>query len=182
MTPWNVALTVIAGVVAVAWMVPLWMALTTAMKGVPEYVRDATQWTLPRDPATVFANAGKAWETAGLGPGFAASLGYGVVGAALAILFGSLGAYALTHLQVRGRFPGRAGREERQENRFVVQFRLETYNTFNHAEFNSVNNTATFATAATAGSARPSQSDSTFGRMNGTLNPRYLQLALRVNF
>jgi hypothetical protein len=68
------------------------------------------------------------------------------------------------------------------ENKFVVQFRLETYNTFNHAEFNSVNNTATFATAATAGSARPSQQDSTFGRMNGTLNPRYLQLALRVNF
>jgi hypothetical protein len=68
------------------------------------------------------------------------------------------------------------------ENKFIVQFRLETYNTFNHAEFNSVNNTATFATAATAGSARPSQSDSTFGRMNGTLNPRYLQLALRVNF
>jgi hypothetical protein len=30
--------------------------------------------------------------------------------------------------------------------------------------------------------ARPSQQDSTFGRMNGTLNPRYLQLALRVNF
>jgi hypothetical protein len=68
------------------------------------------------------------------------------------------------------------------ENKFVVQFRLETYNTFNHAEFNSVNNTATFATAAAAGSARPSQQDSTFGRMNGTLNPRYLQLALRVNF
>jgi len=68
------------------------------------------------------------------------------------------------------------------ENKFAVQFRLETYNTFNHAEFNSVNNTATFATAATAGSARPSQQDSTFGRMNGTLNPRYLQLALRVNF
>jgi hypothetical protein len=62
-----------------------------------------------------------------------------------------------------------------------VQFRLETYNTFNHAEFNSVNNTATFATAATTGSAPP-QLDSTFGRMNGTLNPRYLQLALRVNF
>ena len=67
------------------------------------------------------------------------------------------------------------------ENKLVVQFRLETYNTFNHAEFNSLNNTATFATAATPTST-PQQSDPTFGRMNGTLNPRYLQLALRVNF
>jgi hypothetical protein len=67
------------------------------------------------------------------------------------------------------------------ENRLVVQFRLETYNTFNHAEFNSLNNTATFPTAATATSA-PAQSDATFGQLNGTLNPRQLQLALRVNF
>src|SRR5258707_14435238 len=56
------------------------------------------------------------------------------------------------------------------ENKIVVQFRLETYNTFNHTEFNSLNNTATFATAATVGST-PSQLYSTFARMNGTLNP-----------
>jgi len=67
------------------------------------------------------------------------------------------------------------------ENKFTVQFRLETYNTFNHSEFNSVNDTATFATAATAGSS-PAQSDATFGQLNGTEQPRRLQLALRVNF
>ncbi len=67
------------------------------------------------------------------------------------------------------------------ENKVIVQFRLETYNTFNHAEFNAVNNTATFATAATSSSAPP-QLDGTFGRMSGTLNPRQLQLALRVSF
>ncbi|HEY6376026.1 MAG TPA: TonB-dependent receptor [Edaphobacter sp.] len=68
------------------------------------------------------------------------------------------------------------------ENKFVVQFRLETYNTFNHAEFNSVNNTATFATAASKTTPNPAESDATFGQLNGTLNPRYLQLALRINF
>jgi hypothetical protein len=68
------------------------------------------------------------------------------------------------------------------ENKMVVQFRLETYNTFNHAEFNSLNNTATFATAASKTTPNPVESDATFGQLNGTLNPRYLQLALRVNF
>jgi hypothetical protein len=68
------------------------------------------------------------------------------------------------------------------ENKAVIQFRLETYNTFNHAEFNAVNNTATFATAASPGQTPPPQTNSTFGRLNGTLNPRELQLALRINF
>jgi hypothetical protein len=67
------------------------------------------------------------------------------------------------------------------ENKLIVQFRLETYNTFNHTEFNSLNNTATFVTAASTGT-NPPQTDATFGQLNGTLNPRYLQLALRVNF
>jgi hypothetical protein len=65
------------------------------------------------------------------------------------------------------------------ENKMVVQFRLETYNTFNHAEFNSVNNTATFKDASSSANV---QQDATFGQLNGTLNPRYLQLALRLNF
>lgn len=61
----------------------------------------------------------------------------------------------------------------------MVQLRLETYNTFNHAEFNAVVNTATFANANS--SSNP-ETDATFGRLNGTENPRYLQLALRVTF
>lgn len=68
------------------------------------------------------------------------------------------------------------------ENKMVVQFRLETYNTFNHTQFNSLNNTATFATAASASNPNPPQTDATFGRFNGANNPRYLQLALRLNF
>ena len=65
------------------------------------------------------------------------------------------------------------------KERVIVQFRLETYNTFNHAEFNGVNSTATFANAS---SSTTPQTNATFGQLSSTLNPRYLQLALRINF
>ncbi len=61
----------------------------------------------------------------------------------------------------------------------VLQFRLETYNTFNHPEFSGLNNTATFANANSSGNA---ETDATFGQLSSTLNPRLLQLALRINF
>ncbi len=61
----------------------------------------------------------------------------------------------------------------------TLQFRLETYNTFNHPEFNALNNTATFKDANSSGNA---QTDATFGQLTGALNPRLLQLALRINF
>jgi hypothetical protein len=64
-------------------------------------------------------------------------------------------------------------------DRFVVQLRVETYNTFNHAEFNGLNNVATFANATS--SATP-QTSSVFGQLSSTLNPRYMQLALRIDF
>ncbi len=65
------------------------------------------------------------------------------------------------------------------EQRATIQFRLETYNTFNHAEFNSVNANATFANA---NSSSTPQTNALFGQLNGTEAPRYLQLALRINF
>jgi len=68
------------------------------------------------------------------------------------------------------------------EDRFVIQFRLETYNTFNHAEFDGVNNTATFANANSSDLSVNPQTDSTFGQLSSTLDPRRLQLALRINF
>lgn len=61
----------------------------------------------------------------------------------------------------------------------MLQFRLETYNTLNHSEFNGVNNTAVFANA---NSSSTPESDATFGQLDGTQNPRLLQLALRINF
>jgi multiple sugar transport system permease protein len=87
-------------VLAVLWLLPFWLLLITPMKSVIEYT-DGTQWTLPKDPLQIFTNLKEAWNTAGLGPGFVASLLYGTAGAALAILFGSLGAYAIARLRLR---------------------------------------------------------------------------------
>jgi hypothetical protein len=59
------------------------------------------------------------------------------------------------------------------------RLRVETYNTFNHAEFNGLNSVVTFANANS--SATP-QTAATFGQLNSTLAPRYMQLALRIDF
>jgi len=88
---------------ALAWIVPLALLVITPMKSFPEYT-DSSQWSLPRDPLQLFDNMKAAWNSAGLGPGFLASLSYGLVGAAVAILCGALGAYAVTRLDIRGKF------------------------------------------------------------------------------
>ncbi len=88
---------------AVLWILPFWSPLTTPMKTTPEYF-DTSPWALPKDPANIFANIQTAWQTAGLGPGFLASLSYGVIGAALAIVFASFGAFAVARLPIRAPF------------------------------------------------------------------------------
>jgi ABC-type glycerol-3-phosphate transport system permease component len=90
-------------ILALMWLIPLGLVLIASMKTVTEYF-SGSQWVLPRDPFNLFSNLQTAWSTSGLGSGVEASLLYGVVGATLAILFGSLGAYALVRLPVRGRF------------------------------------------------------------------------------
>ena len=67
------------------------------------------------------------------------------------------------------------------ENKVKLQLRVETYNTFNHPEFNGVNAAATFANANAQGSANP-QTGATFGQLTSAQNPRYVQLALRLDF
>jgi hypothetical protein len=64
---------------------------------------------------------------------------------------------------------------------FRLQLRVETYNTFNHSEFNGVNNTATFANANSQGTTNP-QTQAILGQFSSTLNPRLMQLALRLDF
>jgi hypothetical protein len=66
------------------------------------------------------------------------------------------------------------------ENKAVLQLRVETYNTFNHTQFNGVNATATFQSANQL-STNP-QTATNFGTMSGAQNPRYMQLALRFSF
>ena len=59
--------------------------------------------------------------------------------------------------------------------RFRGQLRLESYNTFNHTQFNAVGTSATF-------NATGQQTSGTFGQYTGAANPRQLQLALRISF
>ncbi|HZY62634.1 MAG TPA: carboxypeptidase regulatory-like domain-containing protein [Edaphobacter sp.] len=61
------------------------------------------------------------------------------------------------------------------ETRAAVQLRIETYNTFNHPEFNGVDTAAKF-------DAEGNQINSTFGQINSSGSPRTMQLALRINF
>lgn len=98
------AVTGAAAVLCAIWLGPLWILVTTAMKSTPEYTSDVTQWALPKSPLHLFDNIKQAWSTAGLGSALQASLLYGISGAGLAIVFASLGAYAITRLRIRFRF------------------------------------------------------------------------------
>ena len=88
---------------ALVWLVPFWSLIITPMKTTGEYFR-VSVWALPQNPGNIFLNLETAWETGGLGPGFLASLVYGVVGAGLAIVSASLGAYAITRLRIPAAF------------------------------------------------------------------------------
>ena len=59
--------------------------------------------------------------------------------------------------------------------RFNGQLRFETYNTFNHTQFNGVNSTAQFNTKA-------QQINTAFMLPNGARPPRCVQLAFRLLF
>jgi ABC-type glycerol-3-phosphate transport system permease component len=88
---------------AALWIVPFGLLVITPMKSTSEYA-DSSQWALPHDPAQIFDNLRTAWKSAGIGPGFMVSLSYGLVGSVVAIFCGSLGAFAVTRLEIRGRF------------------------------------------------------------------------------
>lgn len=64
-----------------------------------------------------------------------------------------------------------------------LQFRAETYNTFNHTEFATFNSSANFdkTTGLVSNSALGTQSP-TFGRFTSTNNPRIITLALKLKF
>jgi hypothetical protein len=53
--------------------------------------------------------------------------------------------------------------------------RIETYNTFNHTQFNGINSTAQFNT-------KGQQVNTAFLLPNGARPPRYVQIAMRVTF
>jgi hypothetical protein len=61
------------------------------------------------------------------------------------------------------------------EKGMKLQLRVETYNTFNHSEFNAVNASTNFNSSLV-------QTNSQLGQFSGTANPRTMQLALRLDF
>ena len=60
------------------------------------------------------------------------------------------------------------------EQRYL-QFRFETYNTFNHTQFSGVDTAARFDAAGVQTNAR-------FGQYTSTRNARQVQLGLKVRF
>jgi hypothetical protein len=61
------------------------------------------------------------------------------------------------------------------KERLAIQLRLETYNTFNHPEFNGLDTGARF-------DKNGNQVNATFGQINSAASARILQLAGRINF
>lgn len=61
------------------------------------------------------------------------------------------------------------------EGKLMVQFRCETYNTFNHTQFSGMDTTAVF-------DANGNQTSTTFGQITSARDPRYVQLAARISF
>jgi hypothetical protein len=59
--------------------------------------------------------------------------------------------------------------------RLRLQFRTEMYNAFNHTQFSAFDTTARF-------DARGAQVNGQLGQFTAARNPRYIQLALRLNF
>jgi len=62
------------------------------------------------------------------------------------------------------------------EERITAQLRFDMFNTFNHTQFSSVNNSALFN--PTTGQ----QVNNAFGQLNGDSGPRIIQVALRLSF
>jgi hypothetical protein len=59
--------------------------------------------------------------------------------------------------------------------KLTFQFRVESYNTFNHTQFSDINNTARF-------DINGNQVNNLFGQVSAAANPRYLQFAARFKF
>ena len=64
----------------------------------------------------------------------------------------------------------------RIKGRTDIELRTETYNTFNHPQWSSVNTTADFDPSTGA------QVNSALGMITGDRGARIMQLALRINF
>ena len=68
------------------------------------------------------------------------------------------------------------------ENKFSVQLRLESYNTFNTPQFDAVNVGGSGFGTGPSFDATGAQTNASFGQISGSNGPRVLQLAGRISF
>ncbi len=86
-------------ILAVAWILPLYLVLINAATAPAEYARKA-RWQAPASFALA-GNITAAWQAAHLAQAVASTLLYAVAGALLAVLVAALAAYAIVSLRVR---------------------------------------------------------------------------------
>jgi multiple sugar transport system permease protein len=89
-------------VICAMWLIPITFTVLTAFKGAREFTMGSVL-DVPQGNG-LLANITGAWQLGNLGQGFINSLLYATVGSALAVLFGSLAAYAIAHLRIRAGF------------------------------------------------------------------------------
>lgn len=92
---------IVLSILVIVWMMPLWFVLVNAMK-TPGGFFSSQIWNLPVE-TSVMENIKYAWFEGAIGSGFLNSAIYGIVGAALAILFAAAAGYALIALEVKGK-------------------------------------------------------------------------------
>jgi hypothetical protein len=70
----------------------------------------------------------------------------------------------------------------RVKERYTVQFRAEMFNSFNHVQFNGVNNSLAYNFSLTNGVPFGKQTNGGFGALNSDLGPRVIQFGLKFGF
>jgi multiple sugar transport system permease protein len=98
----RIAIIVFASICAILWLVPFYYLAVSIFKTTEEYAH-TEPLSLPSSLAPFLQNVEQAWVSANMGNAFFNSALYGVVGAALAVFFASMAAYALSRLSFGGK-------------------------------------------------------------------------------
>jgi multiple sugar transport system permease protein len=88
--------------ISVIWLIPIAFTVLTAFKTTREFTLGSVL-DVPQQFG-IGENISSAWQLGNLGQGYINSLLYASAGAICAVLFGSLAAYGIVHLRIRGGF------------------------------------------------------------------------------
>ena len=99
----SLIVTMLFGLLAFIWLMPVLLSINTSFKGTAEYA-ERNLLDFPQSLRNWIPNLKAAWELSGLGPSFINSIYYGCLGSTLSVfIVTSLAAYSLAHLKVRYR-------------------------------------------------------------------------------